>query len=305
MHNIKNMNNDNHNNDQFDKQYIKEWYHTNFLKTLSDINCAPIEVKDATVYESPKWVEYDKRFYKFPIQRRILKNECVLDFDKVTDITAEMIVKYMKETGMKFNAWRSSKNGLHIHFFTNVVGKFHKIKLVEIISSRIDELFGVKNDINPMRQEFIRCEYSVHPQKDEIKTPLWLGINPLFPENEIPYNILKVIEQNLTPLDDKGNLIVKSPQKSLENPPKCVKYILSNAFADGRKRLLFALASWYKNLLPDEEILKILKTWAKRQGMIISDYKIRAIIRSTNGTAGCTYRHMLLEELGHDPQCKK
>ncbi len=287
-------------------QFNDEWNEQNYLGTLAAINNgAPIEVKDATVYESSKWVPHTELTVPYPIQRKILKHECVLDFDNVTDLQVTMIVQYFQQSEMKFNAWRSSNTGLHIHFFANVYGKYQKIMLAKIVASRIEELYGVKNDIQPMHHGFVRCEYSVHPQKNIQKVPVWCGINPLFPINTFPTEILQKINKNAPKLDENGRPIVENAPKSLENPPKCVRYILSNRFIDGRKRLLFVLTSWYKNLLPDEEIFQILKDWARRQELSISDYKIRTTIKSTNGTAGCTYRHMVLEELGHDPQCGK
>ena len=285
--------------------YDKEWSYDRIFGTLTGINNGvPIIVKDAEVYESSNWVPYTQCQTKYPIQRKLLPTECVMDFDKVTDIQVTLITNYLKSTGIKFNAWKSSNTGMHVHFFCNVTNKYEKIELVHIVSSRVEELFGVKNDINPMRQEFIRCEYSYHPKKGTQKLPLYLGINPLFYVNSFPHEIMSIVAKNVPKLDENGRPIIKNLPKSLENPPKCVRYILSNRFTDGRKRLLFALAGWYKNLIPDEEILKLLKEWAQKQDMNISDYKIRATIRSTNGTVGCRYRHLLLEELGHETGCE-
>lgn len=286
-------------------EFKNEWGTAEFFNTLCGINGGhPVMVKDSLCYESSKWAPHPNRAYEFPVQRKLLKNECVLDFDDVYDASAEIILNYLRSTGLKFNAWRSSDTGVHIHFFANVSGKYHKIQLVEIVASRLYELFGVKNDINPMRHEIIRCEYSMHPQKKRKKLPMWCGINPVFPDNIFPQEILNTIEKNVPPLDENGYPIVKNAPKSLDNPPKCIKYIMTNRFVDGRKRLLFVLASWFKNLVPDEEILEILKEWSTKQGMSIPTYKIRTTIKSTNGTAGCKYRHYVLEELGHDPRCK-
>jgi len=83
--------------------------------------------------------------------------------------------------------------------------------------------------------------------------------------------------------------------------PKCMRYILSHQFSDGRQRMLFTIVSWYKaNGYSDKDNVRFASEWARRQGLNIPTGKIWASVKSTNGSVGCNYRHGLLEEIGVD-----
>lgn len=271
-----------------------------WIKILSEIDGLP-PFKNSNIYESSDWRDW-RDLTTFPVQRELTRRECVFDLDDVTSLHMTLIPNYLKETGLKFIAWQSGPNGMHIHFWTQIVGKQSKKALVKYMASKLEEMFGIKNDLGPMGQGIIRCEESKHPNKGYQKTHLMTNLSPLFPINEIPPSVLEKVS-DLEPTEGQ-----MKPRNTVRDGkiPTCMKYILSHQFSDGRKRLLFIVVSWWKgNGNSEQEIFKLCREWAIKQNWSISNRTIWSTIKSTNGKVGCTYRHTLLEELGVDMEkCK-
>ena len=256
--------------------------------------------KNSQVYNSPDWRDWNDLTVDYPVQRKLTRGECVFDLDHVSEVQKSLIPMWLKETGLKFEAWESGPEGLHIHFWTDVYGKHQKKKLVQILSKKVEEIFGVKNDLGPMGHGHIRTENSFHPKKGYQKKFLMSTINIIIPINEISADIRALLPHcDIKPFRGKNRA---------ENGkmPKCMKYILSHQFADGRERLLFVIASWYKaNGVDDKDNVALCSEWATTNSKFISQRKIWSTVKSSNGTVGCNYRHNLLEELGVDiGECK-
>jgi hypothetical protein len=270
-----------------------------YFKDLQDSLDENILYKNSLQYESSDWRTLDNLIIITPIQRKLFTSECVFDFDGISDTQLERIIGWLEFTGLKFSAWRSSETGVHIHYFTDVYGKEAKKQLVKHMSSKLEDKWGVENDSGPMGHDCIRAEYSIHPIKNYQKRLVFSNITIVNPINIIPDEIKAKIT-NYTPTEISGISGVKDGKS-----PKCMRYILSNTFSDGRKRLLFTVVSWYKGSgLTDKEVYDASYKWAKSQNLSISGRMIWAFIYSSNGTVGCRYRHNLLEELGVDINCE-
>jgi hypothetical protein len=270
---------------------------TEVEKFLQDMTGVPSMYNDSNVYEGQNWTTYEFCVHTFPVQRKLTKYECVFDLDDVSEWDIQMIPRWLNEIGFKFIAWQSGPSGLHIHFWTDVNGKEAKKEITRLMAKNIEEKFGIKNDLGPMGHGHIRTEFSVHPIKGYQKTFLMSNISPLFPKNDLSIEMKKKVADRCVslPISSSNN----APRDG--KTPKCVRYMLSNKFSDGRERIVFSLISWFKGSgLTDDEIFSKIFDWSQNQNYLISVGTIKSKIRSSSGRVGCNFRHQLLEELGHD-----
>ena len=253
--------------------------------------------KNSLQYYSTDWTTLDFCEVEFPVQRRLTKYECVFDLDDVSQWNIHMIPKWLNSTGFKFIAWQSGPSGLHIHFWTNVAGKEEKKLVTQLLAEKIEDKFGIKNDIAPMGHGHIRAEFSFHPIKGYRKTFRLANISPLFPKNDLSPEIMKKVDNisRFTPQSTSFNAPIDG------KTPKCIRYMTSNQFSDGRERIIFSLISWWKGAgLSDDAIFNKLFDWCNSQNYHIGAGQLKSKIRSSQGRVGCRYRHQLLEDLGHD-----
>jgi hypothetical protein len=273
-----------------------------FIEKLELIDAPLPQFKNSLTYASADWRDFEALSVTWPVHRKLTVHECVFDLDHVSQAQMSAIPEWLKAQGLKFIAWKSGPEGMHIHFWTKFTGKEIKKALVNIMAKPIENMFGVVNDALPMGHGHIRTEFAWHPTKGYQKILLMDTVSELFPFNDIPEHIKDkvkhVCELPITPTGKTGSKDGKMPT--------CIKYILSHQFADGRNRLLFVVVSWFKGSgLSDDEIYTRAHEWAKRQGGRLYPQFIWSTIRSSNGTVGCNYRHALLEELGVNmSQCK-
>lgn len=265
---------------------------------LTELNGEPLLFKHSDTYESNLWVTADKCHTYYPIQRKLGKKECVFDLDHVSKAAMSQIPKWLEAIDFKFQAWQSSDDGMHIHFWTEIEGKEQKKLLVQEMARRLEERFGVKNDLGPMGHGHIRTEYSVHPRKLTTKILITSNLTRLFYINDVSPSIKeKVLKMKVS---DPSELKSNSGERD-GKCPTCMKYILGHRFADGRKRMMFVVASWYKGSgLDDKAAAKKTWEWCQSQGHFTHYSKVWATVNSSNGTVGCRYRHSLLEEIGVD-----
>ncbi len=262
------------------------WFHR-----LSEMTGEEIIVKDSLTYAG-NWVHHLDATMRFPIQRRLTTNECVLDYDGVTEGYKLLIINYLKDVDFKFSAWDSSETGLHIHFWTNLTSKHMKVALVLELNDRLVAKFGQKlqTDTAPIKQGVIRAEDSMHPVKGDIKTLREDNLGAVYfnyVSTEMCMTLngyasdTKQVDANTGPRDTGAH--------------GCVTALETTPLTDGRKRALFALISYYKG---DSDIVEKLGKWMSFQGMTLNTGTLRALIRSNSGKVGCRYRHELLDELG-------
>jgi len=275
---------------------------SDYPQELADIDGLPA-FKNSAVYNSPDWREWNdlsagfKFGGVFPVQRKLTAHECVFDLDHVSTYHMTAIPRYLKETGLKFIAWKSGPDGMHVHFWVNMTGKHQKKALVTYMAERMETMFGVKNDLGPMGHGCIRTEFSVHPVKGYQKEHLMTNLSVLFPINELPAKLIEKVEG----LDLSDTLKASRNAERDGKCPQCVKYILSHKFSDGRERLLFSIVSWYNACgYTESEIYSHVKAWCAEQNYTISRGALWSKIKSSSGGVGCTWRHAVLEELGVD-----
>jgi len=270
----------------------------NYFDELSDITGEELQFKNALVYDSSDWRAFKDLTVSLPVQRRLTAGECIFDLDGISTFKLNAIIAWFDDQGLIFSAWRSSETGAHIHFFTDIYGKERKKELVTYMSKRLEEKWGISTDIAPMGHGVIRAEFSYHPIKQTQKVLIFSNIRAFRAINIIPSEIK-------AHLDTVPDAPIKGRSGEREGKaPKCIKLILNNSFNDGRKRLLFAVVSWFKGSgLSDDEIFEKSREWADRQGCDVSTRQIRATIASSSGLVGCRYRHALLEEMGFDHNC--
>lgn len=267
-----------------------------FKELIESIDELPL-FKNSDSYESKDWRKWEEVTVSRPVQRKLTRRECVFDLDDVAPIHFEMIPHFLKETGLKFIAWKSGPTGMHIHFWTQVTGKEQKRQVVKYMSTKIEELFGVKNDLKPMGHECIRTEGSIHPFKKYEKTFLTSNISTLFPINDLPDSLIEKVGE----IDLSAGQITPNNHSIDGKKPSCVKYILGHKFNDGRERMIFSLISWFKaEGLTPKEIFDNVYSWCKEQNYTISPRVIQSKIHSNSGKVGCAFRHEILEELGVD-----
>lgn len=281
-----------------DQENLKKSY----LDFLTDVDENIVLFKNAEHYVSVDWRPFKFLDVCHPIQRKLTTRECVFDFDGVTDTQVDFIITQLTQFGLKFNAWRSSSNGLHVHFWTDVRGKMAKKSLVRLFAQKLETILGIKNDLQPMMQEMIRSEWSIHPKKGVEMILIHDNIPRIDPINIIPDEIKKKVISNY---DDgiSGRGLTGSRKGEL---PSCMRYIMSHKFTDGRKRLLFVVLSWFKGSgFSDGEVVDATYEWCVRQGLKVSKGHLRRILGSNTGSVGCRYRHELLETLGIDINCTK
>lgn len=273
------------------------------LKELDEFLCAlngePLLFKHSNNYESKDWVYVNKCCTFYPVQRKLGTKECVFDLDHVSPAAMKQIPLWLESIGFKFQAWKTSTDGMHIHFWTPIEGKFRKKTLVQELSKKIEEMFNVKNDLGPMGHNHIRTEWSKHPRKGTVKVPLSGALSRLFFENDIDSTTREKVfkSEPSDPSKLKSNSGVRDGKC-----PTCIKYIMSHQFVDGRQRLMFVVASWFKSSCngDDKEATRLTWEWIKSQNIMIPYSKVWSTVKSSNGTVGCRYRHDLLEELGID-----
>ena len=264
---------------------------------LQELNKEPSLYNDSKVYNEQNWKHLPDCTLKFPIQRKLGKYECVFDLDDVSEWNIQMIPKWLKEIGFKFIAWQSGTNGLHIHFWINLANKEAKKATVMLMAKNIETKFGIKNDSAPMGHGHIRTEFSIHPTKGYKKTHIMTNLTPLFYVNELSFKMKKKVANICSYEPQSTNNSMSKDGKT----PKCIRYMLSNTFSDGRERIIFSLISWFKaSGLDNFDILVKIKEWCEKQNYIISDNVINSKINSSQGRVGCRFRHQLLEDLGHD-----
>lgn len=270
---------------------------TELFKTLEELH-GDILYKNAEIYASSDWRKF-RDLDKYPVQRQLGELECVFDLDNVSEYHMIMIPQWLNDGGFKFNAWKSSETGMHIHFMTQIRGKENKKALVKLLAKKLEDKFGVKNDLGPMGHNVIRMEYGVHPTKKTQKTLLFNNCGTLFPINEIDDAVLAQIEM------DRPAVQANSGERG-GKIPSCIKYILSHKFADGRERLTFTLISWFKGSgRTDTETHALVFDWCKKQNYNINSRLLWSKVKSCTPRVGCRYRHDLLQELGVDMEhCK-
>lgn len=263
-----------------------------FRQFINDIE--PVLYKDSTVYNSNNWKLLHQCIEMFPIHRRLTTYECVFDLDKLSPTHFVTIPQYLHETGLKFVAFKTSHNGMHIHFWCDIRGKNQKRALVEHMASKIETIFGVKNDLLPMGHQFIRAEYSFHPRKNYQKVPIFWNVSYLDYVNSIDI----ALKAKITTVEFDSDVNPTTGGKLTT----CMRYILGHSFSDGRDRLLFAIISWYKSEgKTADETVKIAWDWCKKQpNFHTSKGKLYAKYNSSTGQVGCRWRHAILEELGVD-----
>lgn len=271
---------------------------------LDEILPADLEYKNSLDYASKDWRQAHDIDVTLPVQRRLANNELVFDFDHITDDTANILCNFCEGADIKYFAWKSGPEGLHIHMWLNYSYSLElRKRIVEVLSQNITAFSGVQNDINPMRQGVIRAEWSVHPEKGYQKIPFRYNLNHLFYKNPVPSEILVKAQAAQEEICTTSGRTGPRDGKV----PTCMKYILSHMFADGRQRLLFAVTSWYKSQAPelnrDAAISKIM-AWAQKQG-VHNLWQVPYMYDASEARCGCTYRHSVLEELGVDmPKCR-
>ena len=248
---------------------------------------------NSTEYASKDWRLRKDCTIEFPVQRKLCVHEIVADFDDITDSDKDIIMAWFRLKDFKHAVYNSGA-GLHVHFFTNITSKFQKVGLLEIIEKKI----GYKIDKNPTKSGHIRAEYSFHPIKKYQKTLIYTNLNVFFYQNQLDVQLT----ENLLKYEPK-----EVSMKQEIGTRRCMNYILSNCFANGRKRLMFAVVSHYKALkYSDDDIFTLTKNWCKRQpNFEISDSNIWSSVHTSNGLCKCSYRHQLLQELGHPIECGK
>lgn len=272
----------------------------NYLGFLTDVDDGTLLFKDSEQYASTSWRPFRYLSVSHPIQRKLTERECVFDFDGVNDTQVEWICKDLQSRGLKFVAWRSSANGLHIHYWTDVRGKMAKKSLVKLMAKKVEDKFNIQNDIGPMMQEMIRSEWSIHPKKGDTMKKIFDNLPKIDPINIVPTELKQRVYSHYDDVS-KGNGLVGSVKGK---SPSCMRYILSHKFTDGRKRLQFIVMSWFKGSgLSNQEVVDATFEWCKRQGLHVSKGSLLRALASNTGSVGCRYRHELLEELGVDHGC--
>lgn len=257
--------------------------------------------KNSLQYECKDWREYEKLDVYPPVQRELCRNECVLDFDNVSAIDKQVICDYYKNAGLKFWAWESSESGLHIHFWVDIIGKQAKKKLVAELTRGARETLGIACDIQPMSHGVIRAEHSASPKHGFIKREFMQNLPVLNPINNLSPQMKQLV---MTDEEAAKHAVGRVGAKN-GKAPKCVKYMLSHQFTDGRVRILFALISFWKaSKVNDIDILSNATAWCQTQKYYYPKGKLIACIKSSNGRVGCAYRHSLLEELGVCVDCQ-
>lgn len=258
-----------------------------------------IASKNPKYLNSLTYVSKDWRFRKeltvdTPVQREILPNEIVADFDNISEENAKKVFSYFLKSNYLFAYFKSSDTGMHIHFFCNVRNKHNKFGVLKLIEEDIN-IKDVKIDAQVVKRGIIRAENSIHPEKKTKKTLVYSNVSLFNYINELPVEML-IKSSNFRP-----QVVTRHTS---DETPKCVKFILSNTFSDGRQRLVFLLSSWYKGQgLNESEVFTKVKEWTDRQNYNLSDYVIKSTIQSSQGCMTCSGRHELLSELGFDVMC--
>lgn len=251
--------------------------------------------KNSALYQSKDWrrlVQLDT----YPVQRKLCHNEIVLDYDSCPETMTNVLPRWLDANGLRFEAWSSSRNGLHIHLW--VTDADNKFWIAKDIARKVKQTLGLTCDFGPMQGNIIRTEGSTHPKKKYVKVQVFSNLSRLFFLNDLrPSGGHKVF--------NSGSTGASKSKPRAGQIPTCIKYILGHKFNDGRKRLMFTVASWYvAQGLDKKTATEKTWKWAKEQGGI-SWQEVYASVNSTQGRVGCTTRHQILEEIGVDmSDCK-
>jgi hypothetical protein len=252
---------------------------------LEELNPLYLNSKD---YQGKDWrPKHECRYY---VNRKLCLKEIVADYDGIDIDIKQKIINWYKDSGFKFAAYSSSDSGLHIHFFTQLVNKYHKKQFLAYIQKKS----GFKVDDGPIMRGWIRAEDSIHPRKGCKKELIYSNLRPFFYTNELDDSIIqKVISQPTQELDI-------SKIKPEKNKPRSIKLMENNVFANGRKRIMFCLISWYvSQKKTNDEVYALITEWMSKQpNCYIPNSMIYGSIHSSKGAVRDSYRIKLLKELG-------
>jgi len=275
-----------------------------------------------------KWFVLDKHFfeekhYATPNQRQILPDEVVFDIDvenhslENEDVglkLANKILKRMEKEGVKASLWFSGGSGYHLHCFFPEMMKYSKPHR-KILRRLVLRHFGIgylkpthPAHVCMVPKTLIQLENEIHRKNHGFKK--WVGgYKPeLTWDNKLPEWVLERFER----VKNKVWLRIKKPYLAVGGEPNCIKALLSNDFLDkkdGRKRVVFILASYYKRVgLSEREILQKLEDYNSYQlNNYLKESYLKSVAKTVNGSISCKYIKSFLSEfslLGVCEGCK-
>jgi len=275
-----------------------------------------------------------KEEYGMPNHREILYFEVVIDVDSETKeagkMHADVIEQILNQSQYKYKRWYSGGTGQHFHLNFRLlamknlcqnysVGEIRLAILKYIIPK---ELLTVQNShICLHNKTLIQIEYMAH-RKGQVKTLLSKveGINNI--PDKVIYNLYIQKKKEREAIKLKEADIKKNKHKKIKEPtPECIRFFEGeqiydtsiDAVQDGIYRILFALVNFYlQRGTPHDHLEELMvlwreslpKDWLEKSKKKVSNSIIRYMINKSNGSAGCRYRSLILEDIRCSHICK-
>lgn len=288
------------------------------------------------------WISYSKnnlldymKDYGMPNHREILYYEIIIDVDADNMPSGgrhtNLIEEELKRRHFKYKRWWSGGTGQHFHInfrlmhMKNLIqhystGEVRLALIKEIIPEKLLKIDGSKVCLH--NKTLIQIEYMKH-RKGGIKTLLSNNDGM----NDIPDVVFKKLYDNQQSYEiakrkraDELSKMTKVQLANLESP-ECIRFFegeeihhtVISGVQDGIYRILFALINFYVRKGEDpstiEDIMILWReslppSWIERSKDKVSNKIIRYMLKKTNGSAGCRYRSLILEDINCTHVCK-
>jgi hypothetical protein len=263
-------------------------------------------------YKDHKYSEY-LSYHGHPNHREVLPSELCLDLDyhskdatreeikEAQDKTVEDIQKRLTNKKISYSLWKSGGTGYHFHIFFDELlnyGKYERDEIKRLLLRDICYGYLTHHEgkahvhLTPMIQ-LENCRSRKGGMKS-LKHSEDFGENQIEDSVLIKYDVDKAMAQYT---------IKKIPITNGE--PDDIKYFLSNDMVntDGKKRVLFILASWYaqQGLTEDECYSKLCEwnSYTLRGYLFLKQIKgtVEGVYKSKRRVSE-RYRRDLLKEIG-------
>lgn len=299
-------------------------YRDLFFKDVDRLKLTKQEIQFQRFIEFPcPWVAIKDNLDDYintwgvPNNRSILFSEVLIDLDtEYTEDAEEHMYKIVDNIKSRFfyEAFASGGKGFHIHihftpeYIKQYINEFElyevKKALMKIICGK--ELLEHKTSHVCFQNKTLVQMPSQPHRKGGVKK--YLFGNPGV--NHIGWDLRQYLSDNYYTKAQKKEFAKNAPK--VYGKPPCVHFLegmkvnghVYRPNNDGVNRALFFLTAFYKYKKDDEWIEQFLCDYIKKMGRNHTNATPRSIVKSNNGTAGCSSMKQYLDEIGFGEICE-
>lgn len=243
------------------------------------------------------------------IHRIIMHDEIVIETDLTSwydnKIINEGVVDKCLSEMWSFKSWTSGNKSFHTQLFfpqLNNIKSPYKLKIAKehfikwFFDNNVEDL---KVDLGLCGNHLIRAEYQLHEKTKRNKIPI--VEHETDEPNKLPIDVLKSYNKEIQSINSYKYTI----KTNIRMP--CITKLTSISLQDGKKRVLFILASHFKSTMDKFKLISFLNNWSmSRQQGALSYGLIQSIAYNqykTKMKPGCRYVKTVLEDIGLKYMC--